>query len=150
MLKGARETTWNSSGERLVRPSTSLALVQPATAGASTASAKGRQNKDRRMVPNLLGMLRFSAIDPVKQPVEEQQRHPDEDAGIGQIERRPVPFAATPGLNVEIQEIEHRAEPDSVDHISERAAGNQADSDGGQPVPDPGQPINQPERNQDG
>jgi hypothetical protein len=51
MLKGARETTWNSSGERLVRPSISLVLEQPATAGMAKASAKGRVSKDRRIVP---------------------------------------------------------------------------------------------------
>jgi hypothetical protein len=59
--------------------------------------------------------------------VQEEQPDADADGGVGNIECRPVVRLASP-VQVDIEEVDHVAEPETIDQIADRAAQDQMQS----------------------
>src|SRR5690606_16984612 len=83
---------------------------------------------------------RPSIVPALKKSIYEQARGTDGDSRIGEIERWEIP-----GAPIEINEVDHVAMDDAVDHVAERPAQHQrqADRQNGLIRADPPQPDHQ-------
>src|SRR5579871_4707954 len=121
MVRGAWETTWNSSGADLPMPSAWRVASQPLTP-TPTARIK---NRDPYRISNLRtgGILTLSLA--LEQSVENEQHDAQRQGRIRKIEGRPMIVA-----DMDVEKVEHGAEADAVDHVAERPADDEAKPDG--------------------
>src|SRR5271168_5225252 len=120
MVRGAWETTSNSSGADLPMPSAWRVAAQPLTP-MPTARIK---NRGRYRISDLRtsGILTLSLA--LEQPVENEQGDAERERRIRQVEGRPMIAA-----DMDIEKVEHRAKTDAVDHVAQRPADDEAKPD---------------------
>ena len=103
-----RISAWSRARERSVRRTLSQrSSLTPADAGSTVSTVTAQRARGGR---------------PVDHETEGEERDADRDRGVGHVEGRPVPAA-----QVDVHEVDDRAEAHAIDQVSDRAAEDEPD-----------------------